>query len=42
MRSERELQLYERFMSVKPICIAGKSVLTTYLRKLARPIGQYD
>src|ERR1019366_369375 len=29
-------------MSVKPVCITGKSVLTANLRKLARPIGQYE
>src|ERR1035437_1940947 len=29
-------------MSVKPVCITGKSVLTANLRKLARPIGQHE
>src|ERR1039457_7453240 len=29
-------------MSVKPVCITGKPVLTANLRKLARPIGQHE
>src|ERR1039458_8763971 len=29
-------------MSVKPVCITGKPVLTANLCKLARPIGQHE